>query len=311
MDRPSVNPLATRRLIGLAGRRGDARSSHDPFNGRVAGITGAGSGIGRALALALASEGALLALSDIDVLGLGETARQCSAVGATVRQDVIDVTDRAAMSAYADDVAAQFGRVNLLFNNAGIIFTGDITQSSYDDLERVLDVDFWGVVHGTKAFLPHLIASGAGHLINICSAYGLIAAPSYSAYSAAKFAVRGFTEAIQQEMQATGHPVQVSCVYPGAVRTLILRTSKCADGQDHAAINELFDKVARTAPEQAAATILRGVHAGKGRILVGPDARAADLLARLAGTRYQQLFQLARYLNHRQEESQPRGRKVR
>ena len=138
-----------------------------------------------------------------------------------------------------------------------------------------------------------------GHLINVSSAYGLIAAPSYSAYNAAKFAVAGFTESIQQEMKAAGYPVQVSCVYPGAVRTLILRTSKFADGQDHAAINELFDKMARTAPEQAAVTILRGVHAGKGRILVGADARAADLLARLAATGYQRLFQLGRYLNQR------------
>lgn len=133
----------------------------------------------------------------------------------------------------------------------------------------------------------------------------MIAAPGYSAYNAAKFAVRGFTEAVQQEMQAAGHPVQVSCVYPGAVRTLILRTSTYADGENHAAINELFDKMARTSPSQAAVTILRGVHAGKRRILVGPDAVAADLLARLAGTGYQQLFQLARYLNQRQTDRTP------
>ena len=271
-----------------------------PFNGRVAVITGAGGGIGRALSLALAEEGALLAVSDIDEAGLAQTARRCVATGASVRKDILDVTERAAVSAYADDVALHFGRVNLVINNAGIIFTGNITQSTYDDLERVIDVDFWGVVNGTKAFLPHLISSGAGYLVNISSAYGLIAAPAYSAYNAAKFAVRGFTEAVQQEMKVAGHPIQVSCVYPGAVQTLILRTSKFAEGQDHAAINDLFDKMARTPPERAAATILRGVRAGRGRILIGPDARVADLLARLSGTGYQRLFQFGRYLTQRQ-----------
>ena len=184
------------------------------FAGRVVVITGAGSGIGRALAIALAGQGALLGVSDIDRAGLDDTANRCSNAGATVRADLVDVTNREAMTGYAADVAARFGRINIVFNNAGVIFTGDITESSYDDIERVIDVDFWGVVNGTKAFLPYLIESGGGHLVNISSAFGLVAAPGYSAYNAAKFAVRGFTEAVQQEMQSAGHLVHVSCVLP-------------------------------------------------------------------------------------------------
>jgi short-subunit dehydrogenase len=205
------------------------------------------------------------------------------------------------MNTHADQLALQFQRIDIVFNNAGVIFTGDFAKSKFDDIERIMNVDFWGVVNGTKAFLPYLIQSGDGYLINVSSAYGLIAAPGYSAYNAAKFAVRGFTESIQQEMRHAGHPVQVSCVYPGAVQTSILRTSTYADGENHAEINEVFDKMARTSPTQAAATILRGVQTGKKRILVGTDAVAADLMARVGGTAYQQLFQLIRYMNQRQK----------
>jgi len=295
----SVNSRPHSRHSGLS--RARHRRAEQSFNGRVVVITGAGSGIGRALAIALARQGALLAVSDIDGTGLDDTADHCLTAGAAVRADIVDVTDRVAMTAYAHNVAAQFGRVDLVFNNAGVIFTGEIAKASYDDIEHVIDVDFWGVVNGTKAFLPYLIESGGGHLINISSAYGLIAAPGYSAYNAAKFAVRGFTEAVQQETQSAGHPVRVSCVYPGAVQTRILQSGRYAEGENHAAINEVFDKMARTSPAQAAATILRGVHARKKRIFVGTDAVAADLLARLGGTGYQRLFQLIRYL-HRQND---------
>jgi len=301
----SVNSRPAARRGGL-GRRELHRRSEVSFTGRVVVITGAGSGIGRALAIALAGQGALLAVSDIDGAGLDDTANQCLNAGMAARADIVDVTNREAMTAYAADVAAQFGRVNIVFNNAGVVFTGDITKSSYDDIEHVIDVDFWGVVNGTKAFLPYLIESGAGHLINISSAFGLIAAPGYSAYNAAKFAVRGFTEAVQQEMHSAGHPVHVSCVYPGAVQTRILQTGRYAEGENHAAINDVFDKMARTSPAQAAATILRGVRARKRRILVGPDAVAADLLARVGGTGYQQLFQLIRHLQRQMDRTPAR-----
>jgi short-subunit dehydrogenase len=272
------------------------------FDGRIVVITGAASGIGRSLALALTDHGSRLALSDIDAEGLDETSSRCLKAGAkSVRTDVIDVKDRFAVTEYANELAAYFGQIDIVINNAGVIFTGDIMHSEYVDIEHVINVDFWGVVNGTKAFLPHLIESGGGHLINISSAYGLIAAPGYSAYNAAKFAVRGFTEAIQQEMQGAGHPVEVSCVYPGAVRTSILRTGGYAASENHVEISEVFDKMARTSPTQAARTILRGVQVHKRRILVGSDAVAADLLARIGGTGYQQLFQLIRYVNQRQK----------
>jgi len=279
-----------------------------PFRSQVAVITGAGAGIGQALAIALARQGAQLALCDIDAAGLDTTAGLCGAVGVPVLTSVVDVTDRSAMTTYAAGIALRFGRISYVFNNAGVILTGRIDNSTYDDIEHVVAVDFWGVVNGTKAFLPYLIESGGGHLINISSAYGLIAAPAYSAYCAAKFAVRGFTEAIQQEMLVAGYPVNVSCVYPGAVRTSIMRAGRYAAGEDQDAVLNLFDRMARTSPDQAASTILRGVIARHRRILVGPDAGAADVLARVTGTGYQRVFQLARSLTNRQHRGTPARR---
>lgn len=266
------------------------------FEDAVSVITGAGSGIGRALAVNLGQQGAALALSDVDVDGLQETARQCVAAGVHVLVTELNVADRRAMQEYAQLVIAEFGRVDILFNNAGVIFTGDVMQTEYEDIQRIVDVDFWGVVHGTTAFLPHLVDSGAGVIVNISSAYGLISAPNYSAYNAAKFAVRGFTHAVEQEARLARWPVRVACVYPGAIRTSILRTSRAADGQDLDAINRAFDRLARTTPQQASRAILRGVRQRKSRILIGHDARAVDLLSRLFPVGYQRLFQLARHL---------------
>ncbi|MFY2861831.1 SDR family NAD(P)-dependent oxidoreductase, partial [Mycobacterium sp. THU-M104] len=170
------------------------------FAGKVAVVTGAGSGIGQALAIELARLGAKLAISDVDMEGLADTEQQVRALGAAVKSDRLDVTEREAFVAYADAVAEHFGTVNQIYNNAGIAFTGDIEISQFKDIEKVMDVDFWGVVNGTKAFLPHLIASGDGHVVNISSVFGLFSVPGQAAYNSAKFAVRGFTEALRQEM---------------------------------------------------------------------------------------------------------------
>ena len=260
------------------------------FEGKVVVITGAGSGIGRALARNLAKKGAKLALSDVDTDGLTETRRQAEALGAHVRSDRLDVAEREAVLAYADAVVAHFGTVNQVYNNAGIAYHGHVDKSEFKDIERVIDVDFWGVVNGTKAFLPHVIASGDGHVVNISSLFGLIAVPGQSAYNAAKFAVRGFTEALRQEMLVAKHPVKVTCVHPGGIKTAVARNATVADGEDHQTFAAFYDKwLLIHSPEMAAETIVSGVAKGRARVVVGVEAKAVDLLARITGSLYQRI----------------------
>jgi len=261
------------------------------FAGKVAAVTGAGSGIGQALALELARSGAAVAISDVDTEGLAHTEEQLLAIGAPVRADRLDVTEREAFQIYADKINEHFGKVNQIYNNAGISFTGDVEISQFKDMERVMDIDFWGVVNGTKAFLPHLIASGDGHIINVSSLFGLMSMPGQAAYNAAKFAVRGFTEALRQEMALNGHPVKVTTVHPGGVKTAIARNGIAAEGVDAERQAKFFDKrLASTTPQRAAQIILDAVRKNKARVLVGPDAIALDLVVRLTGSGYQRLF---------------------
>ncbi|MUL75618.1 SDR family oxidoreductase [Mycolicibacterium sp. CBMA 226] len=261
------------------------------FGGKVCVITGAGSGIGQALAIELARSGASLAISDIDTEGLAKTEEQVKAIGAPVKADRLNVAEREAFELYADEVVKHFGKVNQIYNNAGIAFTGDLEVSQFKDIERVMDVDFWGVVNGTKVFLPHLIASGDGHVVNVSSIFGLFAVPSQSAYNAAKFAVRGFTEALRQEMKLAGHPVKVTTVHPGGIKTNIVRNSTAAADIDSAGLNKLFDRAALTTPERAAQIILEAVRKGHARVLVGPDAKIVDVIVRITGSgAYQGLF---------------------
>ncbi|MBV0920347.1 SDR family NAD(P)-dependent oxidoreductase [Mycobacteroides chelonae] len=261
------------------------------YSGKVAVVTGAGSGIGRALAIELARSGAKVAISDVDIEGLSETERQVQALGAEVRADLLNVVEREAFLLYANSVTRQFSKVNQIFNNAGVAYAGDVGVSPFKDMERIFDVDFWGVVNGTKAFLPHLIASGDGHVINVSSLFGLLSLPGQSAYNAAKFAVRGFTESLRQEMIIGKKPVAVTCVHPGGIKTAIARNATVAEGIDVRAAAAVFDKyLAITSPETAARIILTAVRKKKPRVLVGPDAKVLDLLTRVIGARYQDLF---------------------
>jgi NAD(P)-dependent dehydrogenase (short-subunit alcohol dehydrogenase family) len=262
------------------------------IDNKVVVITGAGSGIGRALALNAARHGARLALSDWDTVGLGETAALVKeATKVEPRTDQLDVRDRAAMATYAASVADEFGTVNVLVNNAGVTVHGNFEAVSYEQFEWVVDVDFWGVVQGTKEFLPHLIASGEGHVVNVSSIFGLHAMPGQSSYNAAKFAVRGFTEALRMEMLIAKHPVSVTCVHPGGIKTNIMRNAKTAGDEDHDSLNKLFDKVlARTTPERAAEIIVNGILKDKPKVLVGPDAVFVDKLIRMTGPHYQRFL---------------------
>ena len=261
------------------------------FAGKVAVVTGAGSGIGQALAMELGRSGAKLAISDIDTEGLAVTEERLKAIGVEVKADRLNVTEREAFAAYADSVKAHFGKVNQIYNNAGIAYSGDIEISQFKDIERVMDVDFWGVVNGTKVFLPYLIESGDGHIVNVSSLFGIFSVPGQAAYNAAKFAVRGFTEALRQEMILAKHPVKVTTVHPGGIKTAIARNSTVAEGLDQAAMAKAFDKkLARTTPERAAEIILDAVRKNKARVLVGADAKILDVIVRITGSGYQQLF---------------------
>jgi NADP-dependent 3-hydroxy acid dehydrogenase YdfG len=271
------------------------------FAGKVCVITGAGSGIGRALAIELGRSGARLAISDVDTEGLAQTEEQLKRIGVDVKVDRLDVTEREAFLLYADEVREHFGKVNQIYNNAGIAFTGDVEVTPFKDIERVMDVDFWGVVNGTKAFLPHLIASGDGHVVNVSSLFGIFSVPGQAAYNSAKFAVRGFTEALRQEMLAKRHPVAVTTVHPGGIKTAIMHNSSAAEGFDKEELTKFFDKrLANTSAQRAAKIILTAVRKKRARVLVGPDAKVMDVIVRLTGSGYQDLSSgvISRFMPH-------------
>jgi NAD(P)-dependent dehydrogenase (short-subunit alcohol dehydrogenase family) len=259
------------------------------LNDKVVVITGAGSGMGREMALLAARRGALLAVSDWNEEALAETVDLLKEAGAReLRSDVVDVSDRGAVADLAQAVVEQFGRVNMVVNNAGVTVTGDFEEMTYDDFDWIVGVNFMGVINGTKEFLPHLIASGDGAVVNISSLFGLISMPGQTAYNATKYAVRGFTEALREEMLINGHPVTVTCIHPGGIKTGIARHGRKTASQDAAAIDSFFEKkLARMTAEKAARIILDGALAGKARVLVGIDAHAMHHFAKLLGSRYQ------------------------
>jgi len=259
---------------------------------KVAAITGAGSGIGRATARLLARKGCHVALSDVNEAGLAETAELCRQTGVKVSTARVDVADRAAVHAWSEQVVGELGRVNLIINNAGVALGSTIEDMRYEDFEWLMGINFWGVVHGTKAFLPHLKDAGEGHIVNISSVFGLIAVPTQGAYNASKFAVKGFTEALRQELEVEGSPIGVTCVHPGGIKTNIARAARLTvrqgwvDEKSHSDLEKAF----RTTPERAAEAILHAVLKNRRRLLIGADAVLIDLMQRLLPTLYQSLL---------------------
>ena len=265
------------------------------LSGRIAAITGAGSGIGRALAEELSRRGAHLALSDVNEVGLAETVARCEGRGVKVTSQIVDVADRAAVEAWADLVVDEHGAVNLIFNNAGVAVAATVESISYEDFEWLMNINFWGVVHGTKAFLPHLKAAGEGHVVNVSSVFGLVSIPSQSAYNAAKFAVRGFTDALRIELEIDPCGVSATTIHPGGIATNIARDARVDDsvadvaGSTEEAMVE-FDKFLRTPPEKAARQILKAVERNRRRALIGPDAVVFDAVSRLPAGLYQRVL---------------------
>lgn len=259
--------------------------------GKCAVITGAGSGIGRALALQLNGEGCRLYLSDINPGTLEETGALLPRPEVACDRQVLDVADRAAVHAWAGRIAAECGSVDIVVNNAGVGLGDRVEDMSYEDLDWLMGVNFWGVVQGTMAFLPLLKQSPQGHLVNVSSVLGIIGAPTQAAYNAAKFGVRGFTESLRQEM--AGSNVHVCCVHPGGIRTNIARNSRGGDGSAEER-DARFSKIAMTSPESAAAQILRAVERRKPRLILGADAKVATLISRLFPVGYARLLRLDR-----------------
>jgi NAD(P)-dependent dehydrogenase (short-subunit alcohol dehydrogenase family) len=265
------------------------------FSNKVAAITGAASGMGRSLAINLAKLGCHVAISDVDEKGLAETARLAGLHGVKVTSTRVDVANREAVYAWADEVVADHGKCNLIFNNAGVGYGASVEGCEYPDAEWVVGINFWGVVYGTKAFLPHLRASGEGHVVNTSSLFGLLAFPGQSTYNATKFAVRGFTEALRIELDMTKAPVSATSVHPGGIKTNIARTARMNKSvldlgvKDMANNHVQVEKHFRVTADDAAAIILRGVQRNARRVLVGTDAKIFDLVQRVVPSSYQWL----------------------
>lgn len=254
-------------------------------SGKIAVITGAGSGIGRSLALQLNREGCELYVSDIKPEALQETIELCERKDLACTGQVMDVADKAAVHAWAEQIGADKGHVDIVVNNAGVALGSTVEESDYADMEWLMGINFWGVVYGSKAFLPLLRKSTQGHLVNISSVFGIISVPTQSAYNAAKFGVRGFTEALRHEM--AGSNVHVCCVHPGGIRTNIARDSRGGDPDMSAAErNNEFEKFAKTSADSAAAQIIRAIEKRKKRLLIGADAKFISFVSRLLPVNY-------------------------
>jgi short-subunit dehydrogenase len=267
------------------------------IRGAAAAVTGAASGIGRALALELAARGADLALADRDEAGLNAVASEIGGnrAGQTkVSVHRVDVGEPDQIAAFAERAIAAHPALNILVNNAGVALLGKFTEIDQAQMEWLFNINFWGVVHATRAFLPHLEKHREAHIANLSSIFGIVAPRGQSAYSAAKFAVRGFSESLRHELWVANSPVQLTVVHPGGVSTNIVRNSRTgsgvADNERRAQLIDRFDQIAKTTPQQAARAIIAGIENNKPRVLIGNDARMLDILQRLRPATYQRVL---------------------
>jgi short-subunit dehydrogenase len=270
------------------------------FQGTAAAITGAASGIGRALALELAARGCDLALSDLDDAGLESVAKEITGTqGRRVTVRRVDVADAKQIEAFAQAAVADFPALSIVINNAGVALLGQFDEFDNAQMAWLMGINFWGVVYGTRAFLSHLRSRPQAHIVNISSIFGIVAPAGQSAYSASKFAVRGFSESLRHELAMSNSPVRLSVVHPGGIATNIARNARTGvnvrDSVSSAELGDRFEKLARTSPAAAAQRIVRGIERNEPRILIGADARLLDLIQRLRPATYWAL--LARTFN--------------
>jgi short-subunit dehydrogenase len=273
------------------------------LKGAVAVITGAASGIGRALAVDLAKLGAQLALADMNTAGLEETRKLLG--DAVARTYTVDVSKAAAVEEFAQRVQQDFGRAQLLVNNAGVALMGTFAEVSIEDMQWLVGINFWGVVHGCKFFMPMLASEADAHIVNVSSIFGLIGPPGQTAYAASKFAVRGFSESLREELRQ-GTAIQVTSVHPAGIATPIAQTARAAVSVTEAARKEAakyFKKVAVITPEEASRVIVQGILGNKNRVLIGADAYRVDRLQRLFPAKASAMF--AKWLAKRAGRKQP------
>ncbi|OTG64264.1 SDR family NAD(P)-dependent oxidoreductase [Acinetobacter silvestris] len=276
------------------------------FKNKVAAITGAGSGMGQHLAILLAKAGCHLSISDVNEKGLAETAELLKQYNVRVTSKKVNVADRDQIKAWAEETVQNHGSVNMIFNNAGVALGSTVEGASYEDLEWIMGINYWGVVYGTKEFLPYLKKSGEGHVINTSSLFGLTAQPTQSAYNSSKFAVRGFTESLRQELDLENCGVSALCVHPGGIRTNIANDARMNDSLRSLGMNpeksaKAFNKLLRMPAEEAAQQILDAVLKDKRRLLIGNDAKTLDLIQRILPTGYQKITGFATKMSKRLE----------
>jgi NADP-dependent 3-hydroxy acid dehydrogenase YdfG len=254
----------------------------------VAVVTGAASGIGRALAVRLSKAGASLAIADVNETALQATAQL---VQTKCTMHCVDVSNELRMQDFVQEVVAAHGRANLVINNAGVALLGTFEELSTEDIAWLMGVNFWGVVYGTKYFLPVLQQEPTAHLVNVSSIFGIIGFPGQTAYNASKFAVRGLTEALRHELEDSH--VRIACVHPGGIKTNIARSARVgahAQSVKAPVEEDHFEKLAPTTPEKAAERIVRGIERNEPRILIGADAGMMERLQRLFPVRYWRLL---------------------